>query len=61
MRRGLLYMLLAAVIYYFAGGYGAPLRLPVEVVPMVTNYLLPLLFLGGLCFSVYGLILRAKS
>lgn len=61
MRRGLLYMLLAAVIYYFAGGYGAPLRLPVEIVPMVTNYLLPLLFLGGFGFCVYGLILRAKS
>jgi hypothetical protein len=61
IRRGLLYMLLAAIIYYFAGGYGAPLRLPVQIVPMVTNYLLPLLFLGGLGFSVYGLILKAKS
>jgi hypothetical protein len=54
-------MLLASVIYYFAGGYGAPLRIPVEVVPMVTNYLLPLLFLGGLGCCAYGLILRAKS
>ena len=61
IRRGLLYMLLAAVSYYFAGGYGAPLRLPVEIVPIVTNYLLPLLFLSGLVFTVYGLILRAKS
>ena len=61
MRRGLLFMLLAAVIYYFAGGYGAPLRLPVEIVPAVTNYLLPLLFLGGLGLSVYGLFLRVKS
>jgi hypothetical protein len=61
IRRGLLYMLLASVIYYFAGGYGAPLRIPVEVVPMVTNYLLPLLFLGGLGCCAYGLILRAKS
>lgn len=61
IRRGLLYMLLAAVIYYFAGGYGAPLRLPVQFVPAVTNYLLPLLFLGGLGFALYGLILRAKS
>ena len=26
IRRGLLFMLLAALIYYFAGGYGAPLR-----------------------------------
>jgi hypothetical protein len=61
IRRGLLYMLLAAVIYYFAGGYGAPLRLPVQIVPAVTNYLLPLLFLGGLGFSIYGLILKARS
>jgi hypothetical protein len=54
-------MLLAAVIYYFAGGYGAPLRLPVQIVPAVTNYLLPLLFLGGLGLTVYGLFLRIKS
>jgi hypothetical protein len=61
IRRGLLFMLLAAVIYYFAGGYGAPLRMPIEIVPAVTNYLLPLLFLSGLGLSVYGLFLRAKS
>ena len=61
IRRGLLYMLLAAVIYYFAGGYGEPIRIPVQIVPAVTNYLLPLLFLGGLGFAVYGLILRVKS
>jgi len=61
LRRGLLFMLLAAFIYYFAGGYGQPLRLPVEIMPAVTNYLLPLLFLGGLGLAVYGLFLRAKS
>jgi hypothetical protein len=61
MRRGLLFMLLAAVIYYFAGGYGAPLRIPIEIVPSVTNYLLPLLFLGGLGLTLYGLFLRIKS
>jgi hypothetical protein len=61
MRRGLLSMLLAAVIYYFAGGYGAPLWLPVQVLPVVTNYFLPLLFFGGLGLSIYGLILRVKS
>ena len=61
MRRGLLFMLLAAFIYYFAGGYGQPLRIPVEIVPAVTNYLLPLLFLSGLGLTVYGLFLRAKS
>ena len=61
MRRGLLYMLLAAVIYYFAAGYAAPLWLPVQVLPVVTNYLLPLLFLGGLGLSIYGVFLRFKS
>ena len=61
MRRGLLYMLLAAIIYFFAAGYAAPLWLPVQVLPVVTNILVPLLFFGGLGLSIYGLILRAKS
>jgi hypothetical protein len=61
VRRGLLYMLLAGVIHYFAAGYAMPLQLPVDIMPMVTNYLSPLLFLGGLGLTIYGLILRAKS
>jgi hypothetical protein len=61
MRRGLLYMLLAVVIYYFAAGYAAPLWLPVQVLPVVTSYLLPLLFFLGLGLSTYGLLLRFKS
>jgi hypothetical protein len=61
MRRGLLYMLLGAVAYYFAAGYAAPLWLPVQVLPVVTSYLLPLLFFGGLGLSIYGLFLRFKS
>jgi hypothetical protein len=64
LRRGLLYMLLAAVIHYFAGGYGAPIfqfPLPAPVMPLLTQYLTPLLFLGGLGYTVYGLILKAKS
>ena len=61
MRRGLLYMLLAAVIYYFAAGYAAPLWLPVQVLPVVVNYLLPLLFLAGLGLTLYGFFLRIKS
>lgn len=60
IRRGLLYMLLAVIIYYFAGGYGAAPRIPVQIVPLVDNYLLPLLFLGGLGLCVYGLILHAR-
>jgi len=64
IRRGLLYMLLGAVIHYFAGGYGAPvfqIPLPAPVMPLVTQYLTPLLFLGGLAFTLYGLFLKIKS
>lgn len=61
MRRGMLYMLLGGVIYYFSAGYAKPLELPVAVQPAVTNYLVPFLILGGLGMTLYGLILRAKS
>jgi hypothetical protein len=64
IRRGLLYMLLAGVIHYFAGGYGAPIfqiPLPAPVTPLVTQYLTPLLFLGGLGYTIYGLYLKIKS
>jgi len=64
IRRGLLYMLLGAVVHYFAGGYGAPIfqiPLPAPVMPLVTEYLTPLLFLGGLGFTIYGLYLKIKS
>lgn len=61
IRQGLLYMLLAAVIQYFAGGYGAPiLKLPIHILPMVTAYLTPLLFFGGLGLAIYGFYLHAK-
>ena len=61
IRRGLLYMLLAGVIYYFAAGYAKPLQLPVDVQPVVFNYLAPLLFLGGVGLTLYGFVLRAKG
>jgi hypothetical protein len=64
IRRGLLYMLLGAVIHYFAGGYGAPIfqiPLPAPVTPLVTQYLTPLLFLGGLGYALYGLYRKMKS
>jgi len=60
VRRGLLYMLLAAVVHFFAGGYSA-LTLPIPISPVVFEYLTPLLFLAGLGFALYGLILRMKS
>ena len=60
IRHGLLYMLLAAVIHYFAGGYSA-MDLPFPIQPVVTVYLAPLLFLGGLGLSLYGFYLRRKG
>src|SRR5713226_666455 len=63
IRRGLLYMLLAGVIHYFAAGYADPFRipLPAPVLPLVTQYLTPLLFLGGLGLTLYGLFLKLRS
>ena len=63
MRKGLLYMLLAGVIHYFAAGYAKPIEipLPASVLPLVTQYGTPLLFLGGAGLALYGLFLKAKS
>jgi hypothetical protein len=60
IRRGLLYMLLAGVIHYFAAGYSG-VALPVAVPSMVTHYLTPILFLCGLSLGLYGVYLRARS
>jgi hypothetical protein len=60
IRRGLLFVLLAAVIGYFAGGYSA-LPLPIPVLPIVGKYLSPLLALSGLGLTVHGYILNFKS
>jgi hypothetical protein len=53
VRHGLLCMLLAAVIMYFAGGY-SPLTIPIAVLPALSTYLSPMLFLSGLGLTVYG-------
>jgi hypothetical protein len=60
MRRGFLYMLLAGIIYYFAGGYGG-WKLPIEVPPLITQYLSLLLFMGGLGMALYGFYLKVRS
>jgi hypothetical protein len=59
MRRGFLYMLLAGVIQFFAGGYSG-MTLPIAVPPAVTLYLAPLVFMAGLGMLVYGMCLRVK-
>jgi hypothetical protein len=60
VRRGLLYMLLGLVIYYFAHGYSA-MQIPYPVNPIVTVYLAPVLFFGGLGLSIYGAYLRLRG
>ena len=60
VRRGLLYMFLAAVIHYFAGGYSG-MTLPFPLSPVVTAYLSPLLFLSGLGLTGYGFYLRQTT
>jgi len=60
IRRGLLWALLAGVIYYFAGGHSG-LKLPVDVPPFVNEYLTPLLFLAGAGMALYGVFLRWRS
>jgi len=60
IRRGLLWALLAAVIYYFAGGHSS-LTLPFTVPGFVTQYLAPLLFLAGVAMALYGAYQRWQS
>jgi hypothetical protein len=57
IRQGLLCILLAAVVHYFAGGYSA-MQLPYPIQPIVTVYLSPLLFLSGLGLSTFGFYVR---
>jgi hypothetical protein len=60
LRRGILWMLLAGVLYYFAAGYGA-FEFPVAVAPMLTDWVLPLLFLAGLGLALYGAYGRLRG
>jgi len=60
IRRGLLWALLAGVIYYFAGGHSG-LKLPVEIPEFVNQYLTPILFLGGVGMALYGLLQKIRS
>ncbi|HEX5424560.1 MAG TPA: hypothetical protein VFW94_13515 [Candidatus Acidoferrales bacterium] len=61
IRRGLLFMMLAALIGYFAGGYSG-MKLPVPVLlPALNTYLTPLLFLSGLGLAVRGFYLRHRT
>jgi hypothetical protein len=50
-------MVLAGIIYYFAAGYSS-FELPVTIAPFITDWALPLLFLGGLGLAAYGTYCR---
>jgi hypothetical protein len=60
IRRGLLYILLAAILHYFAAGYSG-LTLPVTVPSVVTDYGTLALFLGGFGVTIYGICLYLRS
>ena len=60
MRRGVLYMLLAGVIHFFAAGYSG-MTLPFAVPPVVTQYLSPVVLMAGCGLLLYGIYLRYKS
>lgn len=59
IRRGLLYMLLALVVHYLIAR-GASSNLPF-VVPRITLYLTPIMFLGGLGLALYGFMTRVTA
>ena len=59
IRRGLLFMLIAAALSYFARGM-SPWTIPVPVPSLVTDLLLPLLFLSGLGLALYGIYVRYR-
>lgn len=61
IRRGLLYMWLSAILYYFAAGHSSPINFPVPFVPILTEYLLPFLFLLGVGMTTFGLYRRSRT
>ena len=60
IRRGLLYMLLGAVIHYFVAGYSG-MKLPDVLNSVLVVYLSELVFLAGLGLFLYGWYLKLRS
>jgi len=60
IRKGLLAVLLSAVVGYFAGGYSS-LPLPFPIKPFVVTYLSPLLLLSGVALSLRGFYIQHRS
>lgn len=59
-RRGLLYMMSVAFIYYLMSPQ-SPLKLPVPFAPLLTTYLLPCFFLMGLGFALFGIYQNVRG
>jgi hypothetical protein len=59
-RRGLLYMMTVAFIYFLISP-GTPLKIPIPFAPILTTYLLPLFFLLGLSFSLFGIYQNVRG
>jgi hypothetical protein len=60
IRRGLLCVLLASVLGYFAGGY-SKMALPFPIQPVVTTLLSPLLFFCGIGLSLHGYYMQHRG
>ena len=60
VREGLLCVLFAGIVHYFAGGYSS-MSLPFPIQPIVTIYLSPLLLLSGIGLIVHSFLVRLKS
>ncbi len=60
IRRGMMYLWLAGIFYYFAGGY-SNLQIPFETPPTVLDYALPFMFLAGAGLVLYGLFLKIRG
>jgi hypothetical protein len=60
LRRGLLYMMTVAFIYYLLSP-ASFLKLPVPFAPLLTRYLLPLFFLMGLAFALFGIYQNVRE
>ncbi|MGH9729294.1 MAG: hypothetical protein ACRD33_05390 [Candidatus Acidiferrales bacterium] len=54
-------MMIVAFVYYLLSA-NSPLKIPtVPFAPILTTYLLPLSFLAGLGFTMYGIFLQVKG
>jgi hypothetical protein len=60
LRLGLLLILLAGVVQYFAGGY-SPIELPPEITSAAVTYAVPVLGVGGAVLILYSLFQKMTS